>query len=154
MWNNSLRYNGMCRNVNIYFFLYSDEHRYKGQIGNGNLSQVNQQKAIESFTALAQESRLAVYRLLVREQPNGLPVGEISRRLDIIPSTLSGHLGVLRRVGLLRSTRHQREIHYAAKLEAMGDLIHFMLEDCCDGQVSNCDEILSLMPSGKSAQTV
>ena len=107
---------------------------------------MNPQRAIESFTALAQESRLAVFRLLVREQPNGLPVGEISRRLSIVPSTLSGHLGVLRRVGLLRSTRHQREIHYAANLEAMGDLIRFMLEDCCEGQVSNCEEILSLVP--------
>ena len=114
---------------------------------------MNQAQAIESFTALAQESRLAVFRLLVREEPNGLPVGEISRQLDIVPSTLSGHLGVLKRAGLLRSTRHQREIHYAAKLEAMGDLIRFMLEDCCDGQVSKCDEILSLMPSSKSAQT-
>jgi hypothetical protein len=56
-------------------------------------------------------------------------------------------------VGLLRSTRHQREIHYAAKLEAMGDLIRFMLEDCCDGQVSNCDEILSLMPLGESLKS-
>ncbi len=107
---------------------------------------MNHETAIESFTALAQESRLAVFRLLVREEPNGLPVGEISRRIGIVPSTLSGHLGVLKRAGLLRSTRHQREIHYAAKLDAMGDLIRFILEDCCDGQVENCDKILSLIP--------
>jgi DNA-binding transcriptional ArsR family regulator len=106
---------------------------------------MNQQQAIESFTALAQESRLEVFRLLIREQPNGLPVGEISRRLGIVPSTLSGHLGVLKRAGLLKPTRHQREIHYAARLDAMGDLIRFMLEDCCAGQVSNCDQILSLI---------
>jgi len=109
---------------------------------------MNQEHAIEAFTALAQESRLAVFRLLVREEPNGLPVGEISRRLDIVPSTLSGHLGVLKRAGLLRSTRHQREIHYAANLESMGGLIRFMLKDCCDGQVENCDEILLLIPDG------
>ena len=107
---------------------------------------MNQEQAIESFTALAQGSRLEVFRLLIREEPNGLPVGEISRRLDIVPSTLSGHLGVLRRAGLLKSTRHQREIHYAARLDAMGDLIRFMLEDCCAGQVRNCDQILSLIP--------
>ncbi len=107
---------------------------------------MNNERAIESFTALAQVSRLAIFRLLVREVPNGLPVGEISRRLDIVPSTLSGHLGVLKRAGLLRSTRCQREIHYAAKLDAMGALIRFMLEDCCDGQVNNCEEILSLIP--------
>ena len=113
---------------------------------------MNQEHAIESFTALAQESRLAIFRLLVREVPGGLPVGEISRRLNIVPSTLSGHLGVLRRAGLLKSTRHQREIHYAANLGSMGDLIRFMLEDCCDGQVNNCNERFSLIPQGQGAQ--
>ncbi len=106
---------------------------------------MDQEHAIETFAALAQESRLAIYRLLVREEPHGLPVGEISRRLDIVPSTLSGHLGVLKRARLLRSTRHQREIHYAADLEAMGELVRFLLEDCCNGQVENCGEIASLI---------
>lgn len=106
---------------------------------------MNQEHAIEAFTALAQDSRLAVFRLLVREEPSALPVGEISRRLDIVPSTLSGHLGVLKRAGLVKSTRHQREIHYAANLESIGELIRFMLEDCCEGRVENCSEILSLI---------
>jgi DNA-binding transcriptional ArsR family regulator len=106
---------------------------------------MDHEHAIETFSALAQESRLAIFRLLVREEPDGLPVGEISHRLGIVPSTLSGHLGVLKRAGLLRSTRHQREIHYAANLEAMGDLVRFLLEDCCDGQVENCSEIVSLI---------
>lgn len=106
---------------------------------------MDQERAIETFTAMAQESRLAIYRLLVREAPNGLPVGEISRRLEIVASTLSGHLGVLKRTGLLKATRHQREIHYAANLDAMGDLVRFMLEDCCDGKVENCGEIVSLV---------
>lgn len=106
---------------------------------------MNQEHAIETFTAIAQESRLAIYRLLVKEAPHGLPVGEISRRLEIVPSTLSGHLGVLKRTGLLKATRRQRQIHYAANLEAMGDLVRFMLEDCCDGKVENCSEITSLI---------
>lgn len=106
---------------------------------------MNQERAIEAFTAIAQESRLAIYRLLVKEAPQGLPVGEISRRLEIVPSTLSGHLGILKRTGLLKSTRRQREIHYAANLEIMGDLIRYMLEDCCDGKVENCGEIVSLI---------
>ena len=106
---------------------------------------MDQQRAIETFTAMAQDSRLEIYRLLVKETPHGLPVGEISRRLDIVVSTLSGHLGVLKRTGLLKSTRHQREIHYAANLEVMGDLVRFMLEDCCDGKVENCSEITSLL---------
>jgi len=105
---------------------------------------MNQERAIETLTAFAQDSRLAIYRLLVKEEPQGLPVGEISRRLDIVPSTLSGHLGVLRRAGLLKSTRHKREIHYMANLYAIGDLVRFMLEDCCEGKVENCGEIVAL----------
>jgi len=96
---------------------------------------MKQENAIEAFTALAQDSRLAVFRLLVRLEPNGLPAGEISRRLDIVPSTLSGHLAVLKRAGLLKSVRHQREIHYAANLAAMAALVRYMLEDCCDRKV-------------------
>ncbi len=109
---------------------------------------MKQDSAIEAFAALAQDSRMTIYRMLVRETPNGLPVGEISRKLNIVPSTLSGHLAVLRRAGLLKSTRQQREIHYAANLDAMGDLVNFMLEDCCNGQVENCKEINSLLSIG------
>ncbi len=111
---------------------------------------MDQEHAVETFTALAQESRLAIYRLLVKEEPHGLPVGEISRRLEIVPSTLSGHLGVLKRVGLLKSTRHQREIHYAANLDIMGNLVRFMLEDCCNGKVENCGGIASLIGNSTS----
>ncbi len=107
---------------------------------------MDSQHSIEAFAALAQESRLAIFRLLVREQPDGLTVGTISKKLGIVPSTLSGHLGILKRSGLLVSTRHQREIQYAANLDTMGSLIRFMLEDCCDGQVENCEEILELIP--------
>ena len=106
---------------------------------------MEQETAIQAFAALAQESRMEIYRLLVRKEPQGLPVGEISRQLDIVPSTLSGHLAVLKRAGLLKSTRHQREIHYAANLDAMGNLVRFMLEDCCSGQVENCTQIVSLL---------
>jgi DNA-binding transcriptional ArsR family regulator len=108
---------------------------------------MDQERAIETFAALAQESRLAIFRLLVREEPLGLPVGEISRRLDIVPSTLSGHLGVLKRARLLKSTRRQREIHYATNIEAMSDLVRFVLEDCCNGRIENCGEIVSLITS-------
>ena len=106
---------------------------------------MNQERAIETLTAFAQDNRLAIYRLLVKQEPYGLPVGEISRQLDIVPSTLSGHLGVLKRAGLVKSTRNKREIHYAANLDAMGDLVRFMLEDCCEGKVENCGEVLSLV---------
>lgn len=64
-----------------------------------------------------------------------------------MPSTLSGHLGPLKRAGILTATRHQREIHYAANLAGVNDLIGFLLADCCDGQVGNCSEILTLLAS-------
>ena len=106
---------------------------------------MDQNAAIEAFSALAQSSRMTIFKLLVGQGPDGLQVGEISRRLGIVPSTLSGHLAVLKRAGLLKSTRFQREIHYAANLEAINDLIGFLLADCCGGQVGNCSEILSLL---------
>ncbi|MBL4750572.1 MAG: winged helix-turn-helix transcriptional regulator [Amylibacter sp.] len=106
---------------------------------------MNQTRAIEAFAALAQDTRMSIYRLLVRQEPNSLRVGEISERLTIVPSTLSGHLAILKRAGLLKSTRHQREIHYSANIGAMNDLIGFMLQDCCNGQLENCGEILTLL---------
>ena len=108
---------------------------------------MDEDSAIKAFAALAQQTRMAIFRLLVRQGPTGLQVGEISRRLDIVPSTLSGHLAVLRRAGLLTATRHQREIHYAAKLTSVNELVEFLLSDCCDGRVDNCSEIISLMKS-------
>jgi len=106
---------------------------------------MNQEDAIEAFAALAQDSRMTIYRLLVREEPHGMRVSEISRQLDIVPSTLSGHLAILKRAGLLKATRNQREIHYSANLGTMGNLVSFMLKDCCNGQVENCQEIISLL---------
>ena len=106
---------------------------------------MDQDRAIEAFAALAHTSRMSIFRLLVRAGPDGLQVGEISRRLSIVPSTLSGHLSVLKRTGLLSATRKQREIIYAANLGAVNDLIGFLLSDCCDGRVENCSEILTLL---------
>ena len=101
--------------------------------------------AIEAFAALAQSSRMTIFRRLVRAGPDGLKVGEIGRQLGIVPSTLSGHLFVLKSAGLLKANRHQREIHYSANLEAVNELVRFLLADCCDGRMENCSEIISLL---------
>ena len=106
---------------------------------------MNDEWAISAFSALAQPSRMAIYRLLVRAGPEGVQVGEVARRLEMVNSTLSGHLSVLRRARLLKSTRDSREVRYLADLHVMRELIRFLLADCCDGQVSNCSEILSLL---------
>ena len=106
---------------------------------------MNQDHAIEAFAALAHSSRMSVFRLLVREGPQGLTASEVARRTGIVASTLSGHLAVLKRAGLLSATRKSREIHYAANLAQINDLMAFMLSDCCGGHVQNCSEILTLL---------
>jgi len=106
---------------------------------------MDQDAAIDAFAALAHPTRLAVFRLLVRQMPDGVPALTIAERLDAKPSTLSGHLGILKRAGLLTSTRHQREIRYAANLEAINSLVGFLLSDCCGGRVRNCSDILTLL---------
>ncbi len=109
---------------------------------------MNQGSAIETFAALAHPTRLAAFRLLVKASPNGVPALTIAERLDAKPSTLSGHLSILKRAGLLTSTRNQREIHYAAHLPAINNVIGFLLADCCGGRIDNCQDILTLLNTG------
>lgn len=109
---------------------------------------MNEESAIEALAALAQTTRMSVFRHLVKVCPAGVPALEISRQLGIVPSTLSGHLSILKRAGILTATRRQREIRYAANLAVMNELIAFLLADCCNGQVGNCRNILSLLDLG------
>ncbi|MEH6662306.1 MAG: metalloregulator ArsR/SmtB family transcription factor [Parasphingorhabdus sp.] len=90
-------------------------------------------KAIEALGALAQNTRLDVFRLLVRHEPTGLPAGEIAKRLDVPQNTMSSHLSILSRAGLVSSKRDSRLIIYRANLAAMNGLIAFLLENCCSG---------------------
>jgi DNA-binding transcriptional ArsR family regulator len=92
--------------------------------------------AIEALLALAQETRLAAYRLLVRSGPSGLPAGEIATLLAANPSTLSRHLAQLERANLVRSWRIQRQIFYAINWEGTGALLAFLTEDCCKADPS------------------
>lgn len=106
---------------------------------------MEQDDAIEVLAALAHPTRMSVFRLLVQAGPAGLPALKISRQLGVVASTLSGHLAILKRSGVLSATRHQREIHYAANLSMVNELVAFLLSDCCGGQVNKCSEILSLL---------
>lgn len=99
---------------------------------------MDQPLAIDAFGALAHEARLAVFRLLVQRGPGGTPAMEAGRALDLKPSTLSGHLAVLKRAGLVTTERRHREILYAPNLSAVNDLVHFLLQDCCGGDASAC----------------
>lgn len=96
-----------------------------------NTGNMETNDAVMLFSALAQESRLTVFRLLVEAGPEGLCAGDISRELDIPASTLSFHLKDLSQAGLILSERHGRSISYRADYAAMTELIQFMQRDCC-----------------------
>ena len=98
-------------------------------------------QATEALGALAQETRLLVFRLLVRHGPSGLKAGDIARELQVTPPTLSHHLAHLERAGLLRSWRVQRQIFYAAEFNGMRRLLTFLTEDCCQGRPEMCGEL-------------
>lgn len=89
--------------------------------------------ALEALGALAQESRLSVFRLLVQCGPEGLAAGQIAEKLDIPPATLSFHLGQLAQAGLVTSTRNGRSIVYAADYKGMERLMGYLYENCCQG---------------------
>lgn len=99
--------------------------------------------ALESFAALSQETRLAVFRLLVREEPGGLPAGEIARQLSVPHNTLSTHLAILARAGWVVSTRQGRTITYRANLSHMKEMILFLATDCCAGHPEVCDPLMT-----------
>lgn len=94
--------------------------------------------AIQALSALAQASRLAAYRLLVQAGSEGLAVGEISRRLKVPAPTLTSHLNVLRRAGLVRDEREGRVIRCRADYVQMNALLGFLSENCCAGDLGAC----------------
>ena len=94
--------------------------------------------AVSALSALAHEGRLGVFRLLVQAGPDGLPAGEIARRLGILPNTLSASLNILSQAGLVASRRDGRSIIYTAEYAAMRELLAFLMEDCCAGAPEIC----------------
>ncbi len=92
---------------------------------------MKREEAIAALGALAQESRLDIFRMLVQKGPDGLPAGEIGRKLGLPAPTLSFHLGQLRHARLLSARRHSRSIAYAADYRTMNALLKFLTENCC-----------------------
>ncbi len=90
--------------------------------------------ALVALTAVAQESRLAVFRLLVRTGPDGLAASKIADNLGIAPSSLSFHLKELAHAGLVTQRQDGRYVIYSANFETMNALIAFMTENCCAGK--------------------
>jgi len=94
--------------------------------------------AVRRLSALSQESRLEVFRLLVKAGPDGLAAGRIARRLKTAPNTMSAQLLILSNAGLVRARREGRSILYSANFEAMGELLLYLTEDCCGGVPDVC----------------
>jgi len=93
---------------------------------------------VSSLGALAQETRLDIFRLLVQRGPEGMAAGEIGQRLGLPSATLSFHLNQLRFAGLVSSRRQSRSIIYSANFKAMTELIRYLTENCCGGKPELC----------------
>jgi ArsR family transcriptional regulator len=94
--------------------------------------------AVAALAALAQDNRLDVYRLLVQAGPVGMPAGSIAGALKLAPNTLTFHFDRLRQAGLVTVRREGRSMIYAARYEAMNELISYLTENCCGGAPSQC----------------
>lgn len=99
---------------------------------------MNSRQAVDALAALAHESRLGVYRLLVEAGPEGLNAGTIASRLKMPPSSMTFHLQNLHRAGLVTQERRSREIIYAADFGAMNGLVGYLTENCCGGNAAVC----------------
>ena len=95
---------------------------------------VDDLEAVEAFAALAQSSRLAVFRTLVEAGPAGLAAGDLARTVGLSPSALSFHLAHLSRAALIDSQRDGRRVVYAAAFVKMNALVAYLTENCCGGQ--------------------
>lgn len=104
---------------------------------------MRQDLAIEALSALAQPTRLDAFRLLVKHEPDGLPAGEIARRLDVPHNTMSNHLAILARSGLISASRHSRSMIYRVELGSVRQLVIFLLKDCCNGQPALCGPLIA-----------
>lgn len=100
-------------------------------------------EAIRALQALAQDHRLVIFRLLVRQGPDGLAAGEIARAVGISATSTSFHLKELDRAGLVVAQRDGRFVRYAVHIAAMRALLSFLTEDCCDGRPELCGAALA-----------
>ncbi|MCO6362211.1 helix-turn-helix transcriptional regulator [Paracoccus sp. 08] len=99
-------------------------------------------RTLDVLSALAHDIRLDVFRLLVQAGPAGMAAGDIATRLDIRSNTLSNNLTILTAAALVRSVREGRSIRYFARMDTMGGLLGFLLQDCCGGRPDLCQPVL------------
>lgn len=104
-----------------------------------NFRNMETKEAVDMLGSLAQETRLAAFRLLVEAGADGLSAGAIAERLEVPPPTLSFHLSQLAHAGLVESRREGRSIHYALRSERFRALLTYLLDDCCGGRPELCE---------------
>ena len=104
--------------------------------------------AIAALAALAQESRLDIFRLLVQAGADGLPAGQIAEKLTLPPATLSFHLNHLKHAGLVTFRRESRSLIYAAEYAAMNDLLAYLTDNCCQGDAASCGTTITRCEAG------
>ena len=100
------------------------------------------EQAILALAALAQTTRLDVFRLLAKHEPEGLAAGDIAKALAVPQNTMSSHLAILSRAGLVSAQRFSRSIVYRADLAQFQAVVLFMLKDCCDGRPEICAPVI------------
>lgn len=118
-----------------------DERQYFHIFGN-----MDKLEAIAALGALAQESRLDMFRMLVQAGPKGLPAGQIGERLGLPSATLSFHLNQLRQAGLVTFQREGRSLIYMAEYPAMNALLGFLTENCCQGDPLAAESASAMAP--------
>jgi ArsR family transcriptional regulator len=94
--------------------------------------------AVTALAALAQDSRLNAYRLLVQAGPDGMPAGEVAAKLGLPPNTLTFHFDRLRQAGLVTVRRNGRSMIYAARYDTMNALLAYLTDNCCGGTRDLC----------------
>lgn len=99
--------------------------------------------AIDVFAALSQGTRLDAFRLIMGYQPDGLPAGEVARLLGVPQNTMSSHLAILTRAGLISSERHSRSIVYRAEIDKVREIASFLVADCCGGRPELCEPLVA-----------
>jgi ArsR family transcriptional regulator len=106
---------------------------------------MDDKKALEVFSALSQETRLNVLRLLIKIAPSALSAGEIGRRFGVVQNTMSAHLSILQRSGLIVSRRQGRIIEYSADFRQIREMLLFLMRDCCEEAPEICAPLLELV---------
>jgi ArsR family transcriptional regulator len=110
---------------------------------------VKASETVEALGALAHEHRLAIYRLLVEEGPDGLSAGDIAERIGLVPSSLTFHVQSLQRAGLITQRRVSRQLFYSADFAAMNELVDYLTKNCCGG-AQTCAPVCNPMVAEKA----